>query len=119
MGDLKTLLWFLTLVMFIVKLLADYYTARFKWIQAAQSRRTRNQDCSVEDSVVSHLSSPESWGISASITLLTLVALFITTKPDYHFPLLSFVTITWFAGISSIGAAGDWRREISLRNNSN
>ena len=113
MGELKSLFWLITLVMFLLKLLADYYLARFKWVQAAQSRRSRSEDSSAEDAVVARLSSPICWGTSAAVTLMSLIFSFITVKPDYLFPFLSCVTMSWFATIAAIGAAGDWRRERS------
>jgi hypothetical protein len=110
--DPKSFLWLVALVMFVLKLLADYYSARFKWVQAAQQRRSRSLDSSFEDDVVTRLSSPKYWGIPASATLLGLVFSFVAVKPDYLFPLLTAVTMTWFAMIAAMGAAGDRRREI-------
>ena len=109
----KDLIWLATLVMFLLKLAAEYYSARYKWVQAVQQRQSRNQDSGLEQRMVEYLTRQECWGALFAFTLILLMLIFLTIHSDYIFPLLTCVTMSLFAVIGAIGAVGDRRRLFS------
>ena len=80
-----------------------------------QQRRLGKLDYVFEEKMIVRLSSPKYWGLPLAITLLGLVFAFLVVKSDFLYPLLTSVTMFWFAMIATAGAVGDHRREISVK----